>query len=102
MTLKRRIALWFAWRKLLKEARPTLENLLGRPLTRKEMKMKNWKTTVVGIIAGMTGGTAVGWTDATGNVNWWSVALAIITSLFGLFTKDADTTGIGASATKAQ
>jgi hypothetical protein len=100
MKLKERIALWFAWRKVLKHVRPWLEKVLGRTLTREELKMKNWKTTLLGILAGLTGGTVAGWTTPDGDINWVAVAFSIITALFGYFSKDHDTTGIGASATK--
>jgi hypothetical protein len=92
--LRERIALWFAWRKAMKQARPWIEKVLGRPLTRKELKMSNWKTSLLGVIAGLTGGTAVGWVGPDGAINWWTVALAIITSAFGYFAKDKDVGGV--------
>ena len=93
--LKKRIALWIAEREFKKLAVRFLERTLGRPLTRKEKSaMKNWKTTVLGVLAGLTGGSAVGWTDPAGGINIWAVALSVITSLFGYFAKDHDQAGV--------
>lgn len=94
MKLKHRIALWFAERELKKQAVRFLEKTLGRPLTRREKSdMKNWKTTCLGILAGLTGGTVAGWTGPDGGIHWAAVALAVINALFGYFAKDHDVTG---------
>jgi hypothetical protein len=93
--LKERIALWFAEREFRKQAVRFLEKTLGRPLTRKEKSaMKNWKTTCLGILAGLTGGTVTGWMTPEGKIHWGAVALAVITSLFGYFAKDHDDGGV--------
>lgn len=94
MTWKERIALWFAEREFKKQAVRFLEKTLGRPLTKKEKSaMKNWKTTLLGFIAGITGGTATGWTKPDGSINFFAVAAAVVTALFGYFAKDHDVTG---------
>ena len=95
MTLKQRIAFWFAERAFKKQAVRFLERTLGRPLTRKEKSaMKNWKTTCLGILAGLTGASVVGWTTPEGGIHWGAVILAVVNALLGYFAKDHDVTGL--------
>lgn len=54
---------------------------------------KNWKTTLVGALAGTIGGTAQGWTTPDGSINWMSVALAIAMAFLGALAKDHNATG---------
>ncbi len=61
--------------------------------------MKNWKTTVLGTLGGLTGASMVGWTKPDGGVNWLAVGFAVIASARGYYSKDKDVTGAGASAT---
>jgi len=91
--LKERIALWFAWRAALKQVRPWLEQAIGRPLTWKERQMKNWKTTLLGMLGGLTGAEMAGWTKPDGHINWLAVAFALLMTAKGYFTKDKDVTG---------
>ena len=93
MNLKQKIALWFAKRALWKQTVRLLEQVLGRSLTWRERRMKNWKTTLLGILAGITGGTMAGWTKPDGTINWVAVAFSVVTAAFGYFTKDHDVTG---------
>jgi hypothetical protein len=67
VSLKERIALFFARREVTKRLAGWLEGSLGRPLARKEKKMLNalignWRTTLMGLIGAvvqtyMTGGS---------------------------------------------
>lgn len=60
---------------------------------------KNWKTTVAGLVAGLIGAIATGFTNGAFELNWKSFAAFIVPVIIGLFTKDFDKTGIGANAT---
>ena len=93
MKLKEKIVLWFAKRALWKQVVLLLEKVLGRSLTWKEKRMKSWKTTLLGILAGITGGTIAGWTKPDGTINLVAVAFSVVTAAFGYFTKDRDVTG---------
>ena len=95
MTLRERIALWFATRAIFKQAVRWMESQLGRSLTRKEKSMfRNWKTTLLGWLAGLTGGTAAGWMTPDGKVHWAAVVLAVVMGALGHMAKDHDVTGV--------
>ena len=49
--------------------------------------MKNWKTTLFGLGAGVL-------QLAAGGMDWKHIGLAVATSLLGLFAKDHDQTGV--------
>jgi hypothetical protein len=70
--------------------------LIYRTAKRKGRKdMRNIKTTIMGYLAGLTGGTAAGWTKPDGSINWFAVAFAIVSAVFGHMAKDHDQTGTG-------
>lgn len=49
---------------------------------------KSWKTSLLGLLAGVTGSSAVGWTKPDGTVNWISVALGLALTILGYLAKD--------------
>jgi len=94
LTWKERIALWLAEREFKKQAVRFLEKTLGRPLTRREKsEMKNWKTTLIGIVAGLVGVSASTFMSPDGKVNIWGVVQAILLAAIGYYAKDKDVTG---------
>ena len=54
--------------------------------------MKNWKTTVVGVIIAIV--IAVSPILETGTIVWKDIILAAIIAAFGYFAKDHDVTGV--------
>lgn len=62
--------------------------------------MKNWKTMLLGLLAGLTGSSAVGWTKTDGSLNYLAIAFAVVTAALGYFTKDKDVTGGTVAQTK--
>ena len=92
--LKKKIAFWLAEREFKKQAVRFLERTLGRPLTRKEKSvMTNWKTTLLGIVAGLVGVSASTFMAPDGKINVWGVVQGIVLALIGYFAKDRDVTG---------
>lgn len=63
--------------------------------------MINWKTTIVGIIAGTLTilQTAVASYQSGAPVQWLQIALGVVFMAFGLVAKSFDVTGIGTTAT---
>jgi hypothetical protein len=57
--------------------------------------MRNIKTTILGYLAGLTGGSAIGFMKPDGKINWFAVAFAIVSAIFGHMAKDHDVTGTG-------
>lgn len=57
------------------------------------MDTKNWKTSLLGLIAGITGGSAAGWTKPDGSINWISAAMALAFTVLGYFAKDHNVSG---------
>ena len=57
--------------------------------------MRNIKTTIMGYLAGLTGGSMAGWTKLDGSINWFAVAFAVAAAVFGHMAKDHDVTGTG-------
>lgn len=57
--------------------------------------LKNWQTSILGLIMGAV-------QLHQGGMGWGNAALAAAMAAFGLMAKDASTTGIGATATKAK
>ena len=55
--------------------------------------MKNWQTTLAGLLVGLTGSAAIGWQKPDGSVNWFAVALAVASALLGLVAKQHNVTG---------
>lgn len=55
--------------------------------------LKNWKTSLLGLLAGITGTSAVGWTTPDGKVNWISVGLGLALTILGYVSKDHNVTG---------
>lgn len=54
---------------------------------------KSWKTSLLGLLAGVTGSSAVGWTKPDGTINWISVALGLALAILGYLAKDHNVTG---------
>lgn len=54
--------------------------------------MKNWKTTVIGAIAG--GLLAIQPLFATGEIDWPQVAAGFAIAVFGFLAKDFNKTGV--------
>ena len=104
VTLKQRIAFWFAKRAVYKQAVRWLATTIGRPLTRKEKAMlqklfltifgASWVTTVAGWAATAVGITStVGWFTADGKPNYGVIFFAVLAAIFSRQTKDSDVTG---------
>jgi len=104
MSLRSKIALWFAKRKLFKYVKTWLETAIGRALTRKEKAMlkkwflaifgTSWQTTLFGWLATVIGVTStVGWFGLDGKPNWGVIAAAIMVAIFSRQVKDRDVTG---------
>jgi hypothetical protein len=55
--------------------------------------MKNWQTTLAGLLVGLTGATGVGWQKPDGSVNWIAIAIAVTSALLGLVSKQHNVTG---------
>ena len=53
--------------------------------------MKNWKTTLFGILAAAAGGVATGGPPQA--QGWASIAMTVFGALFALFAKDNNVTG---------
>ena len=64
--------------------------------------MKNWKTTVAGILAGtlIILQQAITSLQSGASIQWLQVVLGFVVMAIGVVAKDFDTTGIGKSATK--
>ena len=91
MTVKERLALWLAEREIRKRAVGWLEQLLGRPLTRKERTMflsflTNWKTSLIGVVM-----AAVQFHQ--GGMTWHNALVAALFAALGLVAKDSNVTG---------
>lgn len=54
--------------------------------------MKNWKTTVLGVITAVI--IAIAPILETGEVKWQALVLAAVVAAFGYFAKDHDVTGV--------
>jgi len=61
--------------------------------------MKNWKTTLAGIVGGIVTYT-VSIVQSGNPWDWKAWALGLAPIVLGILAKDSDTTGIGAEATK--
>ena len=91
MTLKEKIALWLAEREIRKRAVEWLEQLLGRPLTRKEKTMflsfiTNWKTSLIGVVMAAV-------QLHQGGMGWRNALVAALFASLGLVAKDSNVTG---------
>ena len=91
MSLKEKIALWFAMREIAKQVEAGLEKLLHRPLTRKEKSMlgsflANWKTSLIGLVMAAV-------QLHQGGMNWKSAVVAALMAALGLAAKDSNVTG---------
>jgi hypothetical protein len=91
VSLKEKIALFFAMREVHKRAEAGLEKLLKRPLTRKEKSMLgsflvSWKTSLIGLVMGA-------FQLHQGGMNWKSAAMAALMAALGLAAKDGQVTG---------
>ena len=62
--------------------------------------MKNWKTTVMGTVAGIFGAILTGFSNGSFEMNWKSFGAFAILTIWGVVMKDHDTTGNGTTATK--
>ena len=62
--------------------------------------MKNWQTTILGLLAGVTGTSLNGWTKPDGSINWLSIALGLLISLLGAVAKQHNVTGGTVAQTK--
>ena len=97
MTRWEKFKLWIAKVGFLRWVASTI----GRPLSKKEKQMlgkifgTSWMTTILGYLAGATGGTVAGWTKPDGSINWLAVAIAVILAALGRVSKDVTATGAG-------
>ena len=91
MTLKEKIALWFAEREFKKQAVRFLGKTLGRPLTKKEKAMLgtfliSWKTSLIGVVMAAL-------QLHQGGMGWKSAIMAALMAALGLAAKDSNVTG---------
>ena len=88
MSIKEKIALWFARR----EIRKLVERLIGRPFTKGEKVMfgkilnaaANWQTTLIGVALGAL-------QLHQGGLSWGSALQAALWAALGIAAKDAST-----------
>ena len=91
MSLKEKIALWFAMREIEKQVAGWLERAIGRPLSRKEKSvmatfLANWKTSLIGVVMGAI-------QLHQGGLSWQNAAFAALMAALGLAAKDSNVTG---------
>lgn len=55
--------------------------------------LKNWQTTVAGILAGLATVSTVGWTKANGTPNWGAIASGCFLAILGAVAKQHNVTG---------
>jgi len=55
--------------------------------------LKNWLTTVLGFLTGVSGATMAGWFNVDGSIHWAAVAFAVLASFFGAVAKVFNVTG---------
>lgn len=86
-----RIVEWLIRRKARLELERWLEQVLKRPLTRKENSMLkglfvNWQTTLIGIVMGAI-------QLHQGGMTWGNAAIAALMAALGIVAKDHNVTG---------
>jgi hypothetical protein len=57
------------------------------------MLKKNWLTTVIGLLTGVSGATMAGWFNSDGSIHWAAVLFAALAAVFGAVAKTFNVTG---------
>ena len=57
--------------------------------------IRNWKTSILGALAGIFGTTSMGWLTTEGKPNWFAILFGILAAGTGVAAKDHDVTGGG-------